>query len=149
MVEADAPAVARLEQQTLSPWSLSSLLEELQQDRGVVFVAEKNAHNNRKPEIVGWCACRYIVPESELLKISVSNNARRSGIATALLKHLSRFLSQKSIEILFLEVRSENKTALNFYRKSGFLKMGERPGYYLNPADNASLFQKNLMRNPG
>lgn len=144
MVETDAPVVARLEQRTLSPWSLPSLLEELKQDRGAVFVAEVNVDQDSKPEIVGWCACRYIVPESELLKISVSKNSRRIGIATALLKHLTFFLSQRRIQTLFLEVRSENQSALNFYTKSGFLKIGERSGYYSNPTDSASLFQKML-----
>ncbi|MFT5701057.1 MAG: ribosomal-protein-alanine N-acetyltransferase [Desulforhopalus sp.] len=144
MFEADAPVVERLEQQTSSPWSLTSLLGELKQDRGVVIVAELTVDQGTLPEVVGWCACRYLVPESELLKIAVSSDHRRRGIATALLRHLTLFLSQRSIETLFLEVRSQNQRALKFYKKSGFLQIGQRSKYYSNPNDDASIFRKIL-----
>ena len=144
MVEADVPLVACLEQQTLSPWSLKSLQGELQQDRGVVLVAELHGDGSTAPEIVGWCACRYIIPEAELLKIAVDKHFRRAKVATLLLKHLSSFLTQKHIETLFLEVRAKNRNALKFYIKSGFVCIGERLGYYSNPDDNASLFRKML-----
>lgn len=143
MLETDAIAVESLEQQTFSPWSLRSLLEELKQDRGVVLVAENHLAQH-PPVIVGWCACRYFIPEAELLKISVSERARRSGVATALLNRLTHYLSQRSIEILFLEVRSKNQNALKLYSKSGFLKIGERSAYYTNPTDSALLLQKIL-----
>ena len=144
MGETDASAVALIEQQTLSPWSLSSLLEELKQDRGVMLVAEAETGVDSVLEIVGWCACRYIAPEAELLKIAVSRTSRRAGVAVKLLNDLILFLRQRNIEMLFLEVRSHNQSALNFYKKSGFLQVGTRPGYYSNPDDSALLFQKML-----
>ena len=144
MVEADVTAVQCLEQQTLSPWSLKSIRDELKQKRGEMFVAEVEAEDGTTAEIVGWCASRLIQPEAELLKIAVNRTSRRSGIATALLNHLIGFLSQRSIELLFLEVRSQNQSALNFYKKSGFLQIGLRPGYYSSPSDSALLYQKKL-----
>ena len=144
MVEADVPAVLCLEQQTLSPWSLQSIRDELKQKRGEMFVAEIEVEDGTTAEIVGWCASRLIQPEAELLKIVVNTTSRRSGIATALLNHLIHFLSQRSIELLFLEVRSKNQSALNFYKRSGFLQIGLRPGYYSNPSDSALLYRKML-----
>lgn len=137
--------MGRLELQSHSPWSLSSLVDEIDQERGLVLVAESTSRDKSVPVVVGWCACRYIVPEAELLKIAVNNCARRQGIATELLKHLSRFLFQSSIETLFLEVRSQNQSALKFYLKNGFLHIGERSKYYSNPDDNASLFKKEIV----
>ncbi|PHR27566.1 MAG: ribosomal-protein-alanine N-acetyltransferase [Desulfotalea sp.] len=145
MLEADVPTVGRLELQSHSPWSLSSLVDEIEQERGLVLVAESTSRDKSVPVVVGWCACRYIVPEAELLKIAVNTCARRQGIATELLKHLSRFLFQSSIETLFLEVRSQNQSALKFYLKNGFLHIGERAKYYSNPDDNASLFKKEIV----
>jgi len=144
MIEADVTAVECLEQQTLSPWSLLSIREELNQKLGEMFVAEVEAGSDFTPEIVGWCATRLIAPEAELLKIAVDQQSRRAGIATALLDHLTRFLSKRSIELLFLEVRSENQSALNFYIKSGFLQIGVRPKYYSHPSDSAVIYQKIL-----
>lgn len=144
MIEADVAAVHCLEQQTLSPWSQRSIRDELMQKRGEMFVAEVEAGRGTTSQILGWCASRSIPPEAELLKIAVNQHSRRSGIATALLKHLTYFLSQRSIELLFLEVRSQNHSALNFYKKSGFLQIGVRPGYYTNPSDSALVYQKNM-----
>lgn len=144
MVEADVIAVQCLEQQTLSPWSLHSIRDELIQKRGEMFVAEVDVKQASTSKIVGWCATRLIAPEAELLKIAVDQHARRTGIATALLNHLTRFLSQKDIELFFLEVRSQNQSALNFYIKSGFLRIGIRAGYYTNPSDSALIYQKIL-----
>ncbi len=144
MVEADVSAVHCIEQRILSPWSLLSIREELNQKMGEMFVAEVEAGSDFTPEIVGWCATRLIAPEAELLKIAVDQRSRRAGVATALLNHLTHFLSQRSIELLFLEVRSQNQSALNFYIKSGFLQIGIRPGYYSNPSDSALIYQKIL-----
>lgn len=144
MVEADVTAVQCLEQQTLSPWSLLSIREELNQKLGEMFVVEVEVGSDCPPEVVGWCAIRLIAPEAELLKIAVDQHSRRAGIATALLRHLTRFLSQRSIELLFLEVRSQNDSALSFYIKSGFLQIGLRTGYYSNPSDSALIYQKIL-----
>ena len=145
MVETDVTAVQCLEQQTLSPWSIHSIRDELRQERGEMFVAEIEGGNGSSAEIVGWCASRLILPEAELLKIAVNESSRRSGIATALLNHLIHFLSQRSIKLLFLEVRSQNQSALNFYKKNGFLQIGVRPRYYSNPCDSALLYQKMLQ----
>jgi ribosomal-protein-alanine N-acetyltransferase len=147
MTEADAPLVERIEQQSLSPWSLSSLLEELQQDRGVVLVVEDDASayiTTGTSQIVGWCACRYLVPEAELLKIAVHKSTRRQGLASLLLNHLEGSLVNKGVETLILEVRSQNQSALNFYMKNGFLQIGKRSGYYSNPEDNALIYHKIL-----
>jgi ribosomal-protein-alanine N-acetyltransferase len=146
MFKADVAMVERIEQQTLSPWSLSSLTEELHQDRGVVFVVVEEADgcNLGVDRILGWCACRFCVPEAELLKIAVHTSARRQGLAIQLLKHLENFLVSKGVDTLFLEVRSQNKSALNFYIKSCFLQVGERSGYYSNPDDNALIYSKKI-----
>ncbi|WP_169309011.1 ribosomal protein S18-alanine N-acetyltransferase [Desulforhopalus sp. IMCC35007] len=141
--------VERIEQQTFSPWSQSSLIEELHQDRGVVFVAEEAADLciSGIDRILGWCACRFCVPEAELLKIAVHTRARRQGLAIHLLKHLEQFLVSKGVDTLFLEVRSQNQSALNLYVKSGFLQVGKRSGYYSNPEDNALIYRKKIAGN--
>ena len=146
MIEADACVVERIEKQTLSPWSQSSLLSELQQDRGVVLVAEAAVGTCivKPSQILGWCACRFFAPEAELLKISVNQTSRREGIASQILNHLERFLVSRDVRTLFLEVRSQNQIALNFYTKSAFLQVGKRSGYYKNPEDSALIFQKML-----
>lgn len=144
MLDADVADVERIEQQNLSPWSSSALLDELKQERGIVLIAELKNAITIGPRVVGWCACRYLPPEAELLKIAVTADLRKHGVASSLLDSLCNLLSQKQSKTLFLEVRSQNQSALNFYIKSGFLQTGERVRYYSNPVDTALIFQKTL-----
>ena len=145
MRAADISPVERIEQHTLSPWKASSLVSELEQERGIVLVAEQDVAKTISPaSVIGWCACRYLTPEAELLKIAVDHNARNKGVATTLLEILIRTLYQKHVQTLFLEVRSQNQSAINLYKKSGFIQTGMRRAYYSHPADNALLFQKSL-----
>lgn len=146
MLDTDVPLVERIEQQNLSPWSAKDLLQELKQDRGIVLVAEQSTYNlqNFPSPILGWCAARFIFPEAELLKIAVTRECRQYGIATALLKELTTILQDKGGESLYLEVRSQNTSALKFYYKNDFLQVGRRKNYYLNPKDTALLLCKRL-----
>ncbi|BHH86326.1 hypothetical protein LA52FAK_46150 [Desulforhopalus sp. 52FAK] len=144
MLDTDLAEVVCIEQQNKSPWSPKALADELRQERGVVLVAELDNTPANRPCVVGWCASRYLAPEAELLKIAVSVELRKHGVASSLLSCLCNLLSEKGVETLFLEVRSQNQSALSFYKKTGFLQTGERIGYYSDPVDVALLFQKIL-----
>ena len=135
----DLPAVAAIESETLSPWTLRDLERELQVRYGRQLVVELPGSR-----ILGWCACRTIWPEAELLKITVARNERQKGIGTALLGALLQELQGQAYSSLFLEVRAENAAALQFYGKHGFRQTGRRPGYYSDPADDALILLKDL-----
>lgn len=135
----DLPAVAAIESETLSPWTLRDLERELQVRYGRQLVVELPGSR-----ILGWCACRTIWPEAELLKITVAKNERQKGIGTALLGALLQELQGQAYSSLFLEVRAENAAALQFYGKHGFRQTGRRPGYYSDPADDALILLKDL-----
>ena len=52
------------------------------------------------------------------------------------------YLTEKNVEILFLEVEEDNLPAINLYTKLGFKKTFERKNYY--GAKNAHIMQKEL-----
>lgn len=139
MVQSDVVAVAELEGETLSPWSTISLATEMQVANGLQFIAETNAG------VVGWCSCRLIVPEAELLKIAVQKKSRRHGVASSLLDWLIKELGRQNIEKLFLEVRAANLAGKSFYQQHGFSQVGVRPGYYSNPPDDGLVFCKTII----
>lgn len=139
MIEADLTEVAAIEEENFSPWSAVSLRRELAMRQAIQYVAEvPNRH------LVGWCACRVIWPEAELLKIAVRQEFRKSGIGGLLLRHLFDALQKRNITGLFLEVRANNSVALDFYEKHGFCHVGTRPGYYTDPPDSAMILEKNF-----
>jgi len=135
----DLVAVAGIENETWSPWSLVSLAQELQVRQGRQLVAEC-----RNLRIVGWCACRQVWPEAELLKIAVTTAERKKGVGTSLLACLLGELQSQTYRSLFLEVRGRNQPALDFYKRHGFLQVGIRPRYYSDPTDDALILQRNL-----
>ena len=135
----DLCAVREIERETLTPWSLASLGLELDVRHGLCFVAEAT-----EQRIVGWCACRRIWPEAELVKIAVGERERRKGIGRVLLQHLNGDLQRQSFKTLFLEVRAQNKSALCLYNSHGFYKIGMRRAYYSDPQDDALILRKDI-----
>lgn len=135
----DLAAVARIEGENRSPWSLLSLRRELEAGQGSCLVAEASALG-----IIGWCCCRGIWPEAELLKIAVCEKQRKKGIGSALLAHLLSDLQGQSFSALFLEVRARNRGARSFYQRHGFRQVGMRPKYYSDPPDDALIFKKDI-----
>ena len=139
MLPIDVAEVAALEQENLSSWSMNSLVQELAIKGAMQFVAEGPGGR-----LDGWCACRALRPEAELLKIAVRQRYRHGGIAGLLLQHLFEALQKNQIARLFLEVRAKNLAAVSFYKKHGFTHVGSRPGYYTDPPDTAMILKKNL-----
>ena len=141
MTAADIEEVAAIEQQSVSPWSVSQLAEEMENQNALILVARKLG------EIVGWCTVRTIWPETELLKIAVAGGARKRGVATALLTEIIAKLVHTRFKSLFIEVRSNNRSALKLYKKYGFSHIDTRGAYYHSPADDALILMKQLTGN--
>lgn len=49
---------------------------------------------------------------------------------------------QKNIVKQFLEVRVSNEPAIALYQKYGFVAIGRRKEYYINPVEDAILMKK-------
>lgn len=137
MRQEDLPAVAEIERETLSPWSPLALEQELVVSLGRQLVVELPQSG-----IIGWCACRKVAPEAELLKIAVSGDKKQQGFGTVLLNALLQELREQEYRALFLEVRSQNMPARQFYEKHRFRQIGLRPGYYSDPDDDALILQR-------
>ncbi|MFW2367232.1 MAG: ribosomal protein S18-alanine N-acetyltransferase [Desulforhopalus sp.] len=135
----DIAAIAEIESEALSPWSVASLAAELHVSYGGQFVAEL------KSAIVGWCCFRLIEPEAELCKIVVKREYRRQGVASSLIDWVITELQSQKIKTLLLEVRASNIEGISFYQDHNFLQVGIRPKYYSNPPDSALIFNKTVM----
>ena len=135
----DLKAVEDMELHSLTPWSFSSLRQELDFPQGLCLVAL-----TAEGGVSGWCACRRIWPEAELLKIAVIEQRRKRGIGSSLLQHLIENLRHDDFATLFLEVRSQNTAAVSFYHRHGWYQIGVRYGYYVEPKDDALILRKDI-----
>ena len=80
---------------------------------------------------------------AEIMNIVVRKKYRRNGIGEKLLQELINLSMKKNLENIELEVNSNNKPAINLYKKFGFKEVGLRKKYY-NNVDDAILMQKNI-----
>ena len=73
---------------------------------------------------------RLAADEAEILTIAVDPAARDKGVGRALLAANLRQATNAGARAMFLEVDAGNAAALALYKRLGFAKVGERPGYY-------------------
>jgi ribosomal protein S18 acetylase RimI-like enzyme/glycosyltransferase involved in cell wall biosynthesis len=75
--------------------------------------------------------------EAEILNLAVAPESRLQGVATLLVEEVVT----RRPGTLFLEVRSSNSAARNFYQKLGFSEVGLRRGYYQSPDDDGIVMR--------
>ncbi len=141
MSEGGVARVAEIEESSPSPWTEGQIAVELVRQDGLTLIIKDGEHS----EVLGWCCVRIVGSEAELFKIAVSDTCRKTGIGSFLFKELCLNLLSQGVEAMLLEVRSQNRSAICFYLKHGFDKVGMRPNYYSTPRDNALIFRKELI----
>lgn len=78
-----------------------------------------------------------------LYSIAVAPWARKLGVAKHLLDHAEQVAVQHHYSVIILEVCENNASATQLYRSAGFIKYGEKPGYYEDGC-TALLFVKQI-----
>lgn len=79
---------------------------------------------------LGVILCRVAGGEMEVLTVGVSPDARRRGVAKALMAAAMGAARQAGAEAVFLEVAVDNAPAASLYAGMGFRRAGVRRGYY-------------------
>ena len=62
--------------------------------------------------------------------ISVAKDYWNKGIGSQLLNNIIVFARKNDFEVIDLQVRSDNKSAIHLYEKCGFQKIGEHPAFF-------------------
>lgn len=78
----------------------------------------------------GFIVYRVVADEAEIITIGVAPNARRGGIADAMLAIMERDVKKSGATTIFLEVAETNAAARALYCKNGYTAVGTRPKYY-------------------
>jgi ribosomal-protein-alanine N-acetyltransferase len=93
-------------------------------------------------EAGGLVMARVASDEAEILTIAVAPEARRRGVARALLREAIGAASARGAVTLFLEVSAANSVARALYGSEGFAQVGQRRGYYEDGTDALVLAKK-------
>lgn len=81
-------------------------------------------------KVIGYISATIILDECNLIKIIIDRDYRKNGYGKLLLNHLIAECKKLGVDKIFLEVRSDNDVAKNFYRSLGFRFDSIRKGYY-------------------
>ena len=121
----DAADMATIHAQSFeSPWSASEIAILLASPGGFGFaVAEQEA-------LSGFILCRLAADEAEILTLATRTHRRRRGVAAVLLRAVRGAVTAAGAQAIFLEVAADNLAALALYEGQGFVRIGERRGYY-------------------
>lgn len=131
--------IAQMEKLCFSdPWSERSIASELENELSFWLVYEQDG------KVLGYVGSQSVPPESDVMNLAVLPVCRKRGIAQALLLELMHNLRKKDIDSLTLEVRASNLPAISLYEKLGFISVGRRQRYYVNPKEDALIMRREL-----
>lgn len=130
----DLDAIARTEAEAaLHPWTRAQIEEHLR--HGLALVAGE--------PVVGHVLASCVLDEGEVFTIAVRPEARRQGLASALLEALEEAWRARGVVQAFLEVSAPNTGARALYARHGWGEVGLRKRYYSDGSD-AVLMNKEV-----
>ena len=121
-----------------TPWSQAVFHSEIDQMRDgsrLYLTARRPIVGRGKGRIVGHAGLWFAVDEAHVTNIAVHPDARRSGVATALMLALAAEAMERACTAWTLEVRVSSTGAQELYRAFGFVPAGIRKRYYDNVED--------------
>jgi ribosomal-protein-alanine N-acetyltransferase len=129
----DLPAVAAIERRAFpTPWSIAMFVLELSKPTTLCLAAARDG------QLVGYTVCSRYDTVWHVMNIAVAPEARRQGIASALLRELYARAGDERAQFT-LEVRRSNQAALDLYHRDGFRVAGLRRRYYQDNGEDALI----------
>jgi [ribosomal protein S18]-alanine N-acetyltransferase len=123
------------------PWSVGVFESEIDQIRSgsrYYLTARRRsvARSGRvKPRIVGHGGLWFTADEAHVTNVAVHPDARRTGVAMAMMVALADEAIRRGCIAWTLEVRVSSTGAQNLYERFGFVAAGVRQRYYENVED--------------
>ncbi len=137
MTKAQVPQIAALEKVCFSdPWSENSVASELDNPLSLWLAATQGE------KVLGYVGSQSVLGEADMMNLAVDPAARRLGLGRAIVEALVAELRDNEVHSLTLEVRASNLPAQRLYESLGFLQVGRRPNYYLEPKEDALILRK-------
>jgi len=118
------------------PWSRGAFLYEVEQNQVArCWVGREDGR------LVGYICLWEVADELHITNVAVHPDARRRGVARALLESVLDRARAGGSRIVVLEVRPSNVEALTLYESFGFRVVGRRRGYYYDTGEDALVME--------
>lgn len=134
MTENDLPAVMEIENLCFkAPWKKEDLLYEIKENPvSNVWVIELSNASMGLKHVCGFVNYWNTFDNGTICQIAVHPELQHYGLGSQLMKEVVKDAKIKKVRTLTLEVRANNKTAIDFYLKHCFKISHIKEGYYSN-----------------
>jgi [ribosomal protein S18]-alanine N-acetyltransferase len=130
----DLDDVERIERGSYpTPWSRSMFAGELAKPSSVCLGAFQGV------DMLGYLIVARYVDAWHVMNVAVDEGFRGRGIARGMLERLFELTVGDVERGYTLEVRVSNDTAIDLYRRLGFVETGIRRGYYTDNREDALI----------
>lgn len=113
---------------------------------GLLSFTRKNQGPPSPMPIVGFAGMWHLFDEAHVTTIGVDTLFRGRGFGEALLLKLMDEAVRRGANVMTLEVRVSNASAIKLYEKYGFTVHGVRPNYYSDNKEDAYLMWSPSLR---
>ena len=138
----DLDAVVAIEAESYaSPWHCEHFQNEITARYSWPLVAVEDTC------VIGYVCLMSLFEEAQILNIAVVPDRRGRGVARMLLKEAFCRALEEGAEVMALEVRASNSSAIALYEQFGFKQVGMRTRYY-DGTEDAILMEKRVKENP-
>ncbi len=135
----DLPRVMEVEREAYTmPWTEATFRGLLRRRDADLFVAEIEG------EIAGYAVFWAVLDQGELGNVASAPDFRRRGVARALIDAVLERAAERGVREVFLEVRISNDGARRLYESYGFVEVGRRRNYYMEPLEDALVMKKQV-----
>lgn len=98
---------------------------------------------NPAGEMIGFAGAVSMLDEAEIRRVGVHPLYRTRGIGGVCLNRvLQRLEETRGTNMVFLEVREANRSAIALYKENGFRVIAKRKNYYQDTGENALIMQR-------
>jgi [ribosomal protein S18]-alanine N-acetyltransferase len=94
-----------------------------------------------QPGIAGFCITSHHASQGYIVTIDVLDEFRRQGVGTILLREAEKHLVEHGVGTTALDTATDNLSAIAFWEKHGYRKIGVRKGYYPNGRDAFAMIK--------
>ncbi len=102
-----------------------------------ILDGDETPPEERNELVVGFVGVWLLIDEAHIVTIAVRDDYRRRGVGELLLIVAIETALKERQEVVALECRVSNATALRLYEKYGFQQVGIRPRYYTDDHEDA------------
>lgn len=121
-----------------APWTHRVFEKEFDLEFSHTWVVEW--HDAGAPcKLAAYLVFWLVHDEIHVLNVVVHPDARRRGLAVAMLNDLIDIAERNAVALLSLEVRVGNAPAQSLYRALGFVPIGRRANYYADNHEDADV----------